>query len=111
MAGSGFAADRERCAGRWETHADPARRMEFAKGIIAEKIANSIETLEAVVPQSKSRDAAIARLRREADGLRTHPPSSIGELLGIEGVAAVAYFKAWEGLPLKWNAAARSDPG
>jgi CRISP-associated protein Cas1 len=39
--------------------------------------------------------------------LRIQPPSSIGALLGIEGNAGVAYFKAWDGLALKWRAAAR----
>jgi CRISPR-associated protein Cas1 len=107
LAGSGFAADREKVRWQVETRADPAKRMEFATRIIGEKIANSMETLEVVIPQSQTRDRTIARLRHEAHGLKTRPPSSIGELLGTEGVAAIAYFKAWEGLPLRWKAAAR----
>jgi CRISPR-associated endonuclease Cas1 len=107
IAGSGFAADREKVRWQAETRADPARRMEFAIGIIAEKIANSIETLEAVIPQSRGRDVAVTRLRDYGEGLRTRPPSSIGTLLGVEGNASVSYFKAWEGLALKWKAAAR----
>src|SRR3954470_7794685 len=46
IAGSGFAADREKVRWQVETRADVARRMEFATGIIAEKIANSIGMLE-----------------------------------------------------------------
>jgi CRISPR-associated endonuclease Cas1 len=107
LAGSGFAADREKVRWQAETRADPAKRMEFATRVIAEKVANSIETLEAVIPQSRTRDRTIARLRHEVHGLKTRPPSSIGELLGTEGVAAIAYFKAWEGLALKWKSAAR----
>jgi CRISPR-associated protein Cas1 len=107
IGGPGFAADQAKVRWQIETRADPARRMEFATQLIAEKIAGSIETLETVVPLSRSREVAIARLRRDADGLKTRPPVSIGALLGIEGNAAVAYFKAWEGLGLRWKGATR----
>jgi CRISPR-associated endonuclease Cas1 len=107
VAGSGFAADQAKVRWQLETRADPAKRMEFTTEFITQKISASIETLETAIPQSRSREMAVARLRREADGLKARAPSSIGELLGIEGVAAIAYFKAWEGLPLKWKADAR----
>jgi CRISPR-associated protein Cas1 len=107
IAGSGFAADRDKVHWQIETRADPAKRMEFSTRLIAEKIAGSIETLERVVPECKSRDAAITRLRRKLDSLSARPPASMGALLGVEGQAAIAYFKAWEGLPLKWRATAR----
>jgi CRISPR-associated protein Cas1 len=107
IGGSGFAADPAKVRWQTETRADPAKQMEFATKLIAEKIAGSIETLEAVVLHSRSREVAIGRLRRELDGLSARPPASISALLGIEGQAAIAYFKAWEGLPLKWKATAR----
>ena len=40
-------------------------RIEFATKLIAEKIANSIKTLETVIPASRSQKGAILRLRRE----------------------------------------------
>src|SRR5208282_2496367 len=45
--------------------------------------------------------------RRECDSLSLGTPRSIPDLLGIEGRAAAAYFKAWEGVPLKWKATSR----
>jgi CRISPR/Cas system-associated endonuclease Cas1 len=71
-----------------ETRADPAKRIEFATQLIAKKIANSIDTLEAVIPTSRSRMAALLHLRREHDALRARSPDTVARLLGIEGRAA-----------------------
>lgn len=107
LAGSGFAADRDKLRWQTETRADPVRRMEFATDLIRRKLAGSVETLEMVIPQSQPRDTAMTRLRREFDGLTTRPPGTVPDLLGIEGRAAAAYFKAWEGIPLQWGSTAR----
>jgi CRISPR-associated endonuclease Cas1 len=83
--------------------------MEFATGIIAQKIANSVETLEAVIPAGRCREAAITTLQRQREDLVGAPPKpgKMGDLLGIEGRAAAAYFKAWEGLQLQWKSTIR----
>jgi CRISPR/Cas system-associated endonuclease Cas1 len=94
LAGSGFSADRAKVRWQVETRADPARRIEFATKLIAEKIANSIETLRSVIPESPSRERALAELCREQEGLKTRPPETVSGLLGVEGPASGAYFKA-----------------
>jgi CRISP-associated protein Cas1 len=108
LADSGFAADRDQVRWQTETRADPGRRMEFATQLIRRKIAASIETLETVIPEATPRDTALVRLRRELDGLTARrPPDSVPYLLGIEGRAAATYFKAWEGIPLRWKSTGR----
>jgi CRISP-associated protein Cas1 len=108
LAGSGFAADREKVRWQTETRADHARRMEFAIGLIHQKIAGSIETLEAMIPETTARKVALARLRHELDELTARRPDSVPDLLGIEGRAAATYFKAWEGASLRWKSTSRS---
>jgi CRISP-associated protein Cas1 len=107
IGGSGFAADREKVRWQTETRADPTKRMEFATRLIAEKIAGSIETLQSVIPANRSRELAIDLLARGREGLLTRRPRELRDLLGIEGRAAAAYFKAWEGMPLRWKRSAR----
>src|SRR5260370_24700674 len=107
LAGSGFSADQAKVRWQVETRADPTRRMEFATKLIGEKIANSIETLETVLAPSCSQDAALSRLQQEHDGLQARSPDTIARLLGIEGRAGAAYFKAWEGAPVRWKATTR----
>jgi CRISP-associated protein Cas1 len=107
IAGSGFAADRDKVRWQTETHADPVRRMEFATDLIRRKIAGSIETLETLIPDTAPCQAAITRLHLELDRLTAQPPRTIPDLLGIEGLAAAAYFKAWEGIQLGWKSTKR----
>jgi CRISPR-associated endonuclease Cas1 len=107
LAGSGFSAEHAKLRWQMETRADPVRRVEFATKLIAEKIANSIKTLETVIPASRSQKGAILRLRREHQRLQARYPDSVPKLLGIEGRAAAAYFRAWEGVPLRWKGTAR----
>jgi CRISPR-associated protein Cas1 len=104
---SGFAADPAKVRWQVQTRTDPQRRMTFANGLIQEKLTHSIETLEATIPLSASRERALSRHRRELAGLKTRNATTLGGLLGIEGLAAGAYFKAWEGLPLQWAETSR----
>ena len=53
FAASGFSADPTKVRWQVETRADPAKRITFATHLIADKIANSIETLE-VIPATRS---------------------------------------------------------
>jgi CRISPR-associated protein Cas1 len=94
LASSGFSADQAKLRWQVETRADPARRIEFATKLIIEKIANSMKTLEKVIPVSRSQKGAILRLRREHQRLHARYPDSVPKLLGIEGRAAAAYFRA-----------------
>lgn len=103
LAGSGFSADPAKVQWQVETRGDPAKRIAFATQLIAKKIANSIETLRSVVPETRSRDRVLAKLNRDYERLKKSPPDTVSTLLGIEGPAGLAYFKALEGLPLSWK--------
>src|SRR5262249_20276372 len=46
-------------------------------------------------------------LKQAARELKTHPPSSIDKLRGIEGGAGSAYFRAWHSFPLSWKGIGR----
>jgi CRISPR-associated endonuclease Cas1 len=107
LAGSGFSADRSKLRWQVETRADPVRRVDFATRLIAEKIRNSIETICSVIPEGVPRERAIAKLSREREALSNSPPATVSELLGIEGQAGKAYFKALEGITLNWKSIAR----
>jgi len=107
LTGTGFAAHRVKVQWQVETRADPRRRMAFASRVIREKLSNSIVTLETAIPASPARERAIARHRRDLDTLSSSRPPGIDQLLGIEGPASGAYFKAWEGLPLQWAGTSR----
>jgi CRISPR-associated protein Cas1 len=65
LTGTGFAADPAKVKWQVETRGNHERRMAFASGIISKKIANSIETIEAAIPPSTSREQALALHRRQ----------------------------------------------
>jgi CRISP-associated protein Cas1 len=106
LAGSGFAADPEKVRWQVETRADPAKRIAFSTKLIGDKIANSIETLRSVIPETRSRERALAKLDSDSRHLKKRT-REISALLGIEGAASSAYFKALEGLPLNWKSTTR----
>ena len=101
--GSGFGSDREKVRWQEETRADPMRRLAFSTQIIAEKITNSIETLRSTISLSRPRERALEKLSREHDQAKNGSAETVSDLLGIEGQAAGAYFKAWEGIRLNWR--------
>jgi CRISP-associated protein Cas1 len=107
FAASGFSADTAKVRWQVETGADPLKRIAFATKLINEKIANSIETLRSVIPEAPSRERGLAKLFRQQEGLKNRPPESVSKLLGIEGQAGLAYFRALEGIPLSWKSAVR----
>jgi CRISP-associated protein Cas1 len=76
--------------------------LQIAKELIHHKIANSVETL---VSQHKSAatDIAIDKLRSELQALKRRPPSTINNLLGIEGRVGLAYFSALRTYPVRWR--------
>jgi CRISPR-associated endonuclease Cas1 len=84
------------------------REMQIARSLIGQKIASSIETLKATLPKSEGRDAAIKSLASRLCKIRD-PRALISkqQLLGLEGVCAAEYFKAWAGMPLNWKAKSR----
>lgn len=81
--------------------------LKIAKAIISEKLKNSISTLNSVLPRSKSRIEATAKLKTYLCRTQAAKVSSVSQLMGIEGAAAIAYFGAWQSLPIKWEGTKR----
>ncbi len=76
--------------------------------LVQQKLLASIETLEAIFPDISSTDIAVKQIRREIDKVRKLPCSApYRTILGLEGLAAAAYFKAWHQMPLKWTRLSR----
>jgi CRISPR-associated protein Cas1 len=85
--------------------------LRIATSLINGKLKNSIDTLREL-PCSERVDKAIAVQRDAINELRTTPAKSIPVLLGIEGRSALAYFNAWQGLPIRWKGTGRKPiPG
>ena len=108
LSGQGYGADRAKVQWQIDTRADNRRRMALSVDLICRKIANSIATLETVLPSSAARDRSCAGLRSELQILTENPPSDIQLLRGIEGRASATYFLAWQGAPLQWRATVRN---
>jgi CRISPR-associated endonuclease Cas1 len=85
----------------------PSRAIAIAAGLIHKKIVNSIDTVKRAIPASQIQSQTIAKLQNEAHQLAQRLPKSISILLGAEGRVAYAYFKAWQGLPIRWKGVGR----
>jgi CRISPR-associated endonuclease Cas1 len=86
--------------------ADKKAALRIAASLISAKLKNSIDTLR-TLPSSERVEKAIAVHKNGVGELRCSPAKSIGGLLGIEGRSALAYFNAWQGLPLRWKGTGR----
>lgn len=104
MSASGYAADPKLLDWQRQTQSNEKARLKFAIPLIRTKIEETITTLTDYLPESPSRDKAIARAQTELSQLKANPPATIGELLAIEGTVAQGYFFAWRALELKWRA-------
>jgi CRISPR-associated protein Cas1 len=79
------------------------RGLQFANSLIRTKLRNSVQTLSFGLSPSPTRDQAVRHLRAAMSELTKRPPKSTSALLGLEGRAALAYFNAWQSLPLRWK--------
>jgi len=69
-----------------------------------QKLITSIKTLSAIFPDLPSTESATRQIQRELAKIRSLPSSAAYRtILGLEGLAAAAYFKAWHQTPLKWT--------
>jgi CRISPR-associated protein Cas1 len=105
MTPNGFAADPKRVEWQRKTRDTPALRLQFARKLIGEKLKASIDTLETCFDPSDLRSKAIEAARRSRQELRTAPDISI--LLSVEGKAALAYWRAWQSIEMKWKSQSR----
>jgi CRISPR-associated endonuclease Cas1 len=76
--------------------------LRLAARLIHDKLTASIETLQAL-PRSLRRDHAIERVEWELATLAEVHPKSIEELRLIGGRGALAYFTAWQDIPIQWK--------
>jgi CRISPR-associated protein Cas1 len=108
MAGaSGYAADRQKVTWQIATRANEVKRVAFAIPLIKGKIKETLWNLDNLLPDSPSRDKAIETAKAALKTIRTNPPETVSELLGLEGMVAQGYFYSWRSLNMKWKAAKR----
>lgn len=106
LGGMGYSADPRKIGVQLEAKRN-GRALAISTALIRDKIRNCIGTLKQCLPRSLARELALTKLRRDREGLLSKPPPSIRALLGIEGYAAIAYFGAWQSLPLHWKGTGR----
>jgi CRISPR-associated endonuclease Cas1 len=105
--GSGYIADRAKVDWQLATRSDEAARLAFSIGLIRDKLANCIETLEHHFSASAKRDRAIAKIGSAARDLAASRPRDLTELRAVEAVCASGYFGAWQQLALRWTGTKR----
>jgi len=99
----GQAAAADRVHWQMMTRDEPEARLAFSLDLIREKVNNSLRTMEDL-PRTPTWDRAYMDIVTRAKWLERRPPRTIASLLGIEGVIAANYFRAWSGISLKWKA-------
>lgn len=88
MSANGYAADPKQIAWQQTARGDAALRAEFARETITAKVRATKETLEHHVPRSKWWDTAFKNVSTQLDRLSESAPTSLDDLLGIEGAVA-----------------------
>ena len=104
---SGFAPDPRLV--RWQSQIQGTNKAkEINRQLIAQKLAASIETLQAIFPGLPTTELAISRIQQVALKIRKLTSSTPHQtLLGLEGAAAAEYFRAWQGKQLSWTRSSR----
>jgi len=85
---------------------DQKTAIRIAVSLVSTKLRNSVETLQGLAPSDRT-EKAIEAQRKSIKELRCSPPKTLAGLLGIEGRCALAYFKAWQGLEVRWKGTGR----
>jgi CRISPR-associated protein Cas1 len=90
---------------RWQLEilgTETARKIQ--RQLVERKLLASIETLQLIFSNFPTTEMAVKQIRREIDKVKRLPGSAAYRtILGLEGLAAAAYFKAWHQTPLKWK--------
>jgi CRISPR-associated protein Cas1 len=105
--GAGYAGDRKKIEWQLAMRADMAKRLAFAADLITRKIASSVATLEAHIPASELRDMAVAKAHAGMARLERETFTDMNAIFAIEGECALAYFRSWQGLPVRWKGLSR----
>lgn len=77
--------------------------MAYAQWLIAEKIKHACETLKIISSSSPEAVPMIKQMKARAAGIKKNRPSTVSELLNEEAIAAMAYFRYWYTLEIKWR--------
>ena len=70
---------------------------------ILKKIENSINTIKHISDNSPEVQLILQKMAAQATALTDNPPKTTLELLTLEGIAAMSYFRYWYTLSLKWK--------
>jgi len=81
--------------------------FEFAKWLVLEKIKYACETIKQVSGNSAEAQPMLKKMKEQEASLRNRPPSNLGQLLAIEGIAAAAYLRYWYTLSVRWKGIGR----
>jgi CRISP-associated protein Cas1 len=98
--GSGYSATPFRVKWQLETRENPAKRNEFCRSLITQKIEATILTLEKSIRRSHKWERAMKSAYAALSRLEENPPEIISELRALEANCAAAYFRSWVGIPI-----------
>jgi CRISPR-associated protein Cas1 len=104
---SGYSANPFRVKWQRETRDNPGFRIEYCRSMISKKIEASIVTLEKSIRRSEKWERAISVAYAALTRLDAGEPNSIVELRALEANCAAAYFRSWQGMPIKWRGTSR----
>ncbi|WP_156807871.1 CRISPR-associated endonuclease Cas1 [Henriciella marina] len=82
---------------------DERARVKFSVNLIRKKLIASRQTLRKLLKEQRAFEKADQVLSENIQLLKSNPPTSIDKLYAVEGPCAYFYFRAWEGLSLKWK--------
>jgi CRISP-associated protein Cas1 len=103
----GYSANPFRVQWQIKTRDNPGCRIEYCRRLISQKIEASILTLEKSIRRSEKSERAISVAYAALTRLDACEPNSIVELRALEANCAAAYFRAWQGMPIKWRGTSR----
>jgi CRISP-associated protein Cas1 len=104
---AGYSANPFRVQWQLETRDNPGLRIEYCRRLISQKIEASILTIEKSIRRSEKSERAISVAYAALTRLDAGEPSSIVELRALEANCAAAYFRSWQGMPIKWRGTSR----
>jgi CRISP-associated protein Cas1 len=104
---SGYSANPFRVQWQLETRGNLALRIEYCRSIISKKIEASIVTLERSIHRSEKWERAISTAYAALTKLDEKSHEAITELRALEANCAAAYFRSWQGTPIKWRGTRR----
>jgi CRISPR-associated protein Cas1 len=104
---SGYSANPFRVQWQLETRGNAALRIEYSRSITSKKIEASIVTLEKSIRRSEKWERAISVAYAALTKLDEKSPETIIELRALEANCAAAYFRSWQGMPIKWRGTSR----